>query len=307
MYLYGGLAGPGQISGAVHRLIGIQPKFSDCNSPNLAWETLPLQGGPPARYGHNAMYDAVHRRMIVFGGRGANQLFNDVWLLHLDGTPTWEGPLPVINSPQVPEERWGAQAAFDTTDHVAEGFGTTYNRLLVFGGYTGTAPLVPVTNTLWSGTIIEAISLSDTTKIQWETFPLMTGDICPTTVNQIVINNTPAQLPAPRADGFMIVQEEPYARVMMYGGTTDGSLLTAATDQVWELDLGYASCGKGWLHWSNKTVPSGATTAGARYGHSVAFDTRPRTALYPEIYRASSSVPTVDLLNGSSFKKWLFS
>ena len=43
---------------------------------------------PPARREHAATYDAVHNRMIVFGGLGPGYL-KDTWELSLSGTPAW--------------------------------------------------------------------------------------------------------------------------------------------------------------------------------------------------------------------------
>ena len=90
------------------------------------WSSLDASG-PSPRESSGAVYDATNHRYIVFGGlyknySGAYVLFNEVWMLSLDGTPNWthqtiSGPMPgERHSPQ-----WGYDAA--------------RNRVLVFGGY----------------------------------------------------------------------------------------------------------------------------------------------------------------------------
>jgi len=67
------------------------------------WNTLSAIGAPPsARYVHEAMYDSVRDRMVLFGGfDGAWR--SDVWELALGGaSPTWTqltpaGPLPTMH------------------------------------------------------------------------------------------------------------------------------------------------------------------------------------------------------------------
>ena len=57
--------------------------------PSVTWTALATSGPmPPWRSAHVAVYDPVRRRMIVFGGRDGTER-DDVWVLTLDGTPTW--------------------------------------------------------------------------------------------------------------------------------------------------------------------------------------------------------------------------
>jgi hypothetical protein len=47
-----------------------------------AWSALAPAGFQPSvRYGHEAIYDPVHDRMVVFGGGGSLVFFNDLWAL----------------------------------------------------------------------------------------------------------------------------------------------------------------------------------------------------------------------------------
>jgi N-acetylneuraminic acid mutarotase len=73
--------------------------------------------GPADRFGHNAAYDAMGGRMLVFGGQ-AGGFFNDAWTF--DGSAWTE----LANDPR-PAQRYGAASALD-----AQG------RLLISHGFT---------------------------------------------------------------------------------------------------------------------------------------------------------------------------
>ncbi len=58
------------------------------------WEPLATSGTPPSgRYGHTAIYDPEHNRMLVFGGMTANGETNELWQLDLS-TATWQKLTP---------------------------------------------------------------------------------------------------------------------------------------------------------------------------------------------------------------------
>lgn len=73
------------------------------------WTRLVASGGPPSpRTIHEAIYDPVRDRMIVFGGdSGGQNPLADMWALSLAGTPTWT-PLP-----SCPYASIGPRAIFD--------------------------------------------------------------------------------------------------------------------------------------------------------------------------------------------------
>ncbi|MBN2391001.1 MAG: hypothetical protein JXR84_09765, partial [Anaerolineae bacterium] len=100
----------------------------DLSTPGAeTWTQLsPLGTLPAARFSHSAIYDAPNARMIVFGGRG----FNDVWVLDLStsGAETWTQLSP---SGTLPEAREGHSAIYDAANA----------RMIVFGGGS---------NDLWS-------------------------------------------------------------------------------------------------------------------------------------------------------------
>lgn len=104
-----------------------------------AWIGLSPGGTPPSgREWHTAVYDASHRRMIVFGGLSTTGLVNDVWILEnasgLGGTPSWIQLHPAGTPPSA---RAGHTAVYDAEN----------NRMIVFGGGKGT--VCPCTNNVW--------------------------------------------------------------------------------------------------------------------------------------------------------------
>src|SRR6266496_710591 len=86
----------------------------------------PTNGGPSARYGHTATYDAANDRMTIFAGGSGSPLTctNDVWVLDgatsQNGDPTWIHLTPSGG----PAPRMRHNAVYDSTT----------NSLIVFGG-----------------------------------------------------------------------------------------------------------------------------------------------------------------------------
>lgn len=47
-----------------------------------AWRQVPTPGITPAgRTGHRLIYDAAHRRLVMFGGKASGAWYNDTWEL----------------------------------------------------------------------------------------------------------------------------------------------------------------------------------------------------------------------------------
>lgn len=88
-------------------------------TPSDWMEIAPSGSAPPARHDHTMIYDPVRDRAIVFGGRSNSDVFDDVWVLDLAGTPTWS---EVAGSG--PGARYWHAAVYDA-------FG---DRMIVFGG-----------------------------------------------------------------------------------------------------------------------------------------------------------------------------
>ncbi len=102
---------------------------NDVNALGLAgapaWTPLATAGpAPPGRFGMSAVYDPGRNRIVEFGGGGnknGGSLLNDLWLLDLNGTPTWTQ----LTLPGGPSPRVGHLATYDTAR----------DRMLVFGGF----------------------------------------------------------------------------------------------------------------------------------------------------------------------------
>lgn len=95
-------------------------------SGSPAWSGVGVPPVPSPRAFHSAVYDAAHRRMIVFGGAisiyGAYS--NEAWALSLDGEPGWT-QIPAGGTP--PPPLYGHSAIYDPRR----------DRMVVFGGSTG--------------------------------------------------------------------------------------------------------------------------------------------------------------------------
>jgi hypothetical protein len=84
-----------------------------------AWTKVDAPAAPPSRFGHNAVFDAPRKRLVVFGGQAGSTFFNDVWGFGLGSgwrqLPTQMGPSP----------RYGAGGALDGASgafYVTHGF-----------------------------------------------------------------------------------------------------------------------------------------------------------------------------------------
>ena len=88
------------------------------------WEPLATSGTPPAgRFGHTAVYDPGHERMVVFGGTTADGENNELWQLDLS-TAAWQQLAP-FGTPPTPREFISAVYCPDR------------NSMLVFDGKHG--------------------------------------------------------------------------------------------------------------------------------------------------------------------------
>src|SRR5262249_59658161 len=96
---------------------------------NGAWAPVTTSGTPPSgRSTMAAVLDTLRDRVVVYGGMASGNPLGDVWELTLAGTPTW-APLTPSGTP--PAARRGPAAVYDMAG----------DRLLVFGGYDGSAIL----------------------------------------------------------------------------------------------------------------------------------------------------------------------
>jgi hypothetical protein len=92
------------------------------------WQRLtPSGAGPPAMYGHTAVYDPGRDRILVFGGYDNHAHHSETWALSLSGEPAW---LPVFAAGPAPDPRARHSAVYDPFR----------NRMVIFGGYAWDYP-----------------------------------------------------------------------------------------------------------------------------------------------------------------------
>ena len=89
------------------------------------WENLNPPISPPARIGHEMVYDVQSEKLILVGGRQdllqGSLFYNDVWSYHYE-TNTWTNVTPAIN----PQARWYFSMVYDVNA----------DRTILLGGYT---------------------------------------------------------------------------------------------------------------------------------------------------------------------------
>jgi len=104
-----------------------------------AWSPLAADGTPPAPMETRAIYDPVRDRLLFFGGYRPSAAVAELRELSLSGTPTWND---VSANGTPPPARYGHTMIYDP-------FG---DRVIVFGGYTGTTYLDDVWELTLAGT-----------------------------------------------------------------------------------------------------------------------------------------------------------
>lgn len=121
----GGGGGDGNGDGAVILTstcinVGVRP-----TPPSLWTQLNPSVPIPLERAHHTAVYDQANDRMIIFGGKTATGLLNDVWVLSsatgIDGIPGWVELKPTGGPPPARERH---VAAYDAVN----------NMMIIFGG-----------------------------------------------------------------------------------------------------------------------------------------------------------------------------
>lgn len=121
MIVYAGASGGGIFSG--------ESPLGDLRAMALdgsnLWSVLTPPGfDPPDRYGHNAIYDPVGQRMVVFGGQTSTGMKQDAWSLALwKPGASWKQLHPLGTLPSV--------RSFSASDYDDAG-----GRMYVFGGGT---------------------------------------------------------------------------------------------------------------------------------------------------------------------------
>lgn len=113
------------------------------------WTKLVTAGTrPEARRSGTAIYDPLRDRMVIYGGFDAvplsDEFLGDTWALSFDGgTPTWSELAPAGTLPSV-------------RDAMAAAYDPIHDRMVVYGGWSGTQFLDDTQFLEWGGSSIEA-------------------------------------------------------------------------------------------------------------------------------------------------------
>jgi hypothetical protein len=155
------------------------------------WTLLDTPGStrPAPRASHVDVHDAAHDRMILFGGNDDSNLYNDVWTYEL-AAQTWTLIAPAGTPPSPRESMAGVYDA-------------ARSRLLVFGGWNGTASL----NESWELDFLPTPT--------WKPFTVL-------------------GTPPPARFGHTMVYDGPRDRLVVYGGSDNATLYGDA----WTVNLG---------------------------------------------------------------------
>ncbi|MEO0099036.1 MAG: kelch repeat-containing protein [candidate division WOR-3 bacterium] len=96
------------------------------NFDSLKWREIPVSGNRPSPRGggFSGFYDKAHNRMIIFGGFGDGNFYNDLWSLDLTpGNERWTQLSPSGNLPP-PRSVY------------ASGYSPTTNMFYIYGGWS---------------------------------------------------------------------------------------------------------------------------------------------------------------------------
>lgn len=97
------------------------------------WATMPTNAPPPARFRYGMAFDSLRNRIVMFGGRGLTQVFDDTWELEIGGLSSTWTHVTTANSPPPRED-------------MVMAYDSSLNRTVLFGGYD------PATDTLLGDT-----------------------------------------------------------------------------------------------------------------------------------------------------------
>ncbi len=138
LYVFGGRSGD--------RTLGDLWAFGTWAQESQWNNKLQANEGPPARFGHNAVWDAQRGRMIIFGGQNGSTFYNDVWDFE-PATGRWTSNIR-SGIQAAPQPRYGAGAAYDEAGHlvITHGFTTegrfddTWQRDLALTSWQDVSP-----------------------------------------------------------------------------------------------------------------------------------------------------------------------
>jgi hypothetical protein len=229
-----------------------------------AWTELTPSGLPPrARYLHNAVYDPVRDRMVVFGGWANLAFINDVWALSLPDAPAWTELTP---SGTPPSARCDHSAIYDPVRDRMVVFGGVYTTYLNEVWALSLAGTPAWTQLTPSGTPPSARYLHSAIYDQVRDRMVVFGGFSNTLLGDVWALSlagtpawtqlTPSGIPPGARTGHSAIYDPARDRMVVFGG----SLL----NDTWALSLANTPA------WTQLT-PSG-TPPGARTRHSAIYD-----------------------------------
>jgi hypothetical protein len=95
--------------------------IADIRLKDLVINYPPVLPTPWRSYGHSAIYDSKHERMLIYGGRGQDSPLGETWELTLSGTVRWS-----MLAPEGPEREFHS-AIYDPMR----------DRMIIFSGFPG--------------------------------------------------------------------------------------------------------------------------------------------------------------------------
>lgn len=205
-----------------------------------AWTRLsPTGTAPPNRGNHAAVYDPANNRMIIFGGCGGTcyPVLKDVWVLTnangLGGAPQWIPLSPIGTAP-------AARHA------VAAGYEPATNRLVIFGGHTGSGDGGTTYSDVWVLSHANGLGGSPA----WTQL-------------------SPAGGPPPGQYAPSFVYDAGNNRLTVSGGSAQGS--GSLTNAVWVLSNANGSTGS--PVWTNLIAEGAAGSPSPFRGGGASYDT----------------------------------
>jgi hypothetical protein len=288
MLLFGGVDDSLNVLGELWALDLRKDPLAPTSPATSAWST-PANPGAPLLYGHSAIYDTPHRRMVVFGGWDDTfNPTNDVYVLDLSSGPpyTWtkliaSGPTPTLGGTP-PAKRAFHTAVYDSANQ----------QMIVYGGYDGNQqftdiralslpasyPFVWSTPTVFGGPIgrYQHTSIVDPLLSRMIAFG---GEDDTTAGDGSVLSNdtwafdlssyswTPLLFSGTPSfkSGHSSIYDAANRRMVTFGGEGATSPVPALSNELWSLNL------DGNPSWSilNPTLPPALTP---RFGHSAIYD-----------------------------------